>query len=132
MVDAVLPESEVARRFSQMVDQFVGSEFKDAKAKSDIRVLLLAWRDNDSELRPLLQNSFLLKELSPVSQTLSSLAGTGLQALDYIDKGERGSDSWLKEQVAIFQKAEKPAADLFLAVAPAVQKLVEAGTTSAK
>jgi len=132
MVDAVLPESEVARRFSQMVNQFVGSNFQDTKAKSDIRSLLLAWRDNDNELRPLLQNSYLLKELSPVSQTLSSLGGVGLQALDDIDKGERGSDSWHKEQIAIFQEAEKPAADLFLAVAPAVQKLVEASTRSEK
>ena len=132
MVDAVLPESEIARQFSQDVEQFVGSKFQDAKAKSDIRALLLAWRDNGNELRPLLQNSFLLKELAPVSQTLSSLADAGLQALDYIDKGERGSDSWLKEQIAIFQQAEKPAADLFLAVAPAVQKLVEASTTSEK
>jgi hexosaminidase len=132
MVDAVLPESEIARQFSQDVDQFVGSKFQDAKAKSDIRVLLLAWRDNDKELRPLLQNSFLLKELAPVSQTLSSLAGAGLQALDYIDKGERAPDSWHKEQIAIFQQAEKPAADLFLAVAPAVHKLVEASTTSEK
>ena len=132
MVDAVLPESEIARQFSQDVDQFVGSKFQDAKAKSDIRALLVAWRDNENELRPLLQNSFLLKELAPVSQTLSSLAGAGLQALDYIDKGERGSDSWLKEQIAIFQQAEKPAADLFLAVAPAVHKLVEASTTSEK
>jgi len=132
MVDAVLPESEVARRFSQMVNQFVGSNFQDTKAKSDIRSLLLAWRDNDNELRPLLQNSYLLKELSPVSQTLSSLGGVGLQALDDIDKGERGSDSWHKEQIAIFQEVEKPAADLFLAVAPAVQKLVEASTRSEK
>jgi hexosaminidase len=132
MVDAVLPESEVARQFSQDVDQFVSSKFQDAKAKSNIRVLLLAWRDNGNELRPLLQNSFLLKELAPVSQTLSSLAGAGLQALDYIDKGERGPDSWHKEQVAIFQQAEKPVADLFLAVAPAVHKLVEASATSEK
>jgi hexosaminidase len=132
MVDAVLPESEVARQFSQDVDQFVSSKFQDAKAKSNIRVLLLAWRDNGHELRPLLQNSFLLKELAPVSQTLSSLAGAGLQALDYIDKGERGPDSWHKEQIAIFQQAEKPVADLFLAVAPAVHKLVEASTTSEK
>jgi hexosaminidase len=132
MVDAVLPESEVARRFSQMVNQFVGSNFQDAKAKSDIRSLLLAWRDNDNELRPLLQNSYLLKELSPVSQTLSSLGGVGLQALDDIDKGTRGSDSWQKEQIAIFQEAEKPTADLFLAVAPAVQKLVKASTRSEK
>src|SRR5246500_2591124 len=120
IVDAVLPESEVARRFTQMVDQFVRSKFQDAKAKSDIRALLLVWRDNDSELRPLLQRSYLLKELSPVSQTLSSLGSSGLQALNYIDKGEPASDSWQKEQIAMFQQSEGSGTDLFLAVAPAV------------
>ncbi|HKD63400.1 MAG TPA: family 20 glycosylhydrolase [Candidatus Acidoferrales bacterium] len=132
MVDAVLPESEVAWQFSQMVDQFVGSGFQDAQAKSDIRALLVAWRDNDNELRPLLQNSFLLKELAPVSQSLSSLAASGLQALDYIDKGQRAPDSWHKEQIAILQQTQKPAADLILAVTPAVRKLVEASATSGK
>ena len=132
MVDAVLPESEVARRFSQIVNQFVGSNFQDEKAKSDIRALLLAWRDNDNELQPLLQNSYLLKELLPVSERLSLLGGVGLKALDYIDKGERGTDSWYNEQNAMFQRGEKPSADLFLAVTSSVQKLVEASTRSDK
>ena len=132
MVDAVLPESELARRFSQDVDQFIGGNFQDAQAKADIRALFVDWRDNDNELRPLLQTSFLLKELVPVSQTLSSLAVAGLEALDYIEKGQPGSDSWHKEQIAMVRQAEKPAADLILAIAPAVQKLVEAGAASAK
>ena len=129
MVDAVAPESEVARRFSQVVDQFVASNFQDDKAKSEIRVFLVSWRDNDNQLRPVLQNSYLLKELSPISQNLASLGAVGLQALDYIGKGERPSDSWHKEQIAMLQQAEKRAADLILAVAPAVQKLVEASAS---
>jgi hexosaminidase len=132
MVDAVLPESEVARRFSQIVNQFVGSNFQDEKAKSDIRALLLAWRDNDNELQPLLQNSYLLKELLPVSERLSLLGGVGLKALNYIDKGERGTDSWYNEQNAMFQRGEQPSADLFLAVTSPVQKLVEASARSDK
>jgi hexosaminidase len=132
MVDAVLPESEVARRFSQIVSQFVGSNFQDEKAKSDIRALLLAWHDNDNELQPLLQNSYLLKELLPVSERLSLLGGVGLKAFDYIDKGERGTDSWYNEQNAMFQRGEQPSADLFLAVTSPVQKLVEASTRSDK
>ena len=131
MVDAVLPESEVARRFTQMVNQFVGSNFQDAKAKADIRALLLAWRNNDIELRPLLQNSYLLAELLPVSKSLSLLGAAGQEALDYIDKGERGPDSWHNEKITMLQQTEKPTADLFLAIAPAIQKLVEV-TTSEK
>jgi hexosaminidase len=133
MVDAIAPESEVARRFSQMVNRFIASNFQDDKAKSEIRTLLGSWRDSDNQLRSLLQNSYLLKELSPVSQNLTSLGAIGLQALDYIEKGEPAPDSWRKDQIPVIQQAQKPAADLVLVVAPAVQKLVEASAgTGAK
>jgi hypothetical protein len=35
----------------------------------------------------------LLKELIPVSQNLAALWAAGLQALNYIDRGERASES---------------------------------------
>src|SRR3984957_6304949 len=90
MVDAVAPESEAARRFSVAVDRWVASNFQDAQAEAEIRGDLMAWRDNDATLQPLVQNSFLLKEISPVSRNLSALAAAGLQAIDYIEKKERG------------------------------------------
>jgi hexosaminidase len=126
MVDAVAPESEVARRFSADVNQLVASNFRDAAAESRIRAQLVLWRDNDNQLEPLLQNSFLLKELSPVSQSLASLAASGLQALDFIDKSQAVPDSWHRQQLVILQQSEKPTADLILAAAPAVEKLVDA------
>jgi hypothetical protein len=126
MVDAVVPESEVARRFSAAVSQFAASNFQDAKAAAYIRASLTLWRDNDTQLQPLLQNSYLLKEVSTVSQNLSSLGAAGLQALDYIGKGEGAADAWRTQQIAMVQAAEKPTADLILAVVPAVQKLIEA------
>ena len=129
MVDAVAPESEMARRFSGDVDQFAASKFQDAAAESRIRAQLVLWRDNDSQLQPLLQNSFLLKELSPVSLNLATLAAAGLAALDNIDKGQPAPDSWHREQSALILQAEKPTADLILAVAPAVQKLVDASAS---
>ncbi|MFZ1976187.1 MAG: family 20 glycosylhydrolase [Candidatus Acidiferrales bacterium] len=126
MVDAVAPESELARRFSGDVDQFAAGKFQDVAAEARIRAQLVLWRDNSVELQPLLQNSFLLKELSPVSLNLTTLAAAGLAALDFIDKGQPAPDSWHREQSALIQQAEKPTADLILAVAPAVQKLVDA------
>jgi hexosaminidase len=68
----------------------------------------------------------LLKEASPVSRNLSALGAAGLEALEYIDKAEPAGDSWHRAQIAIVQAAEKPTADLSLAIAPAVQKLVDA------
>jgi hexosaminidase len=130
MVDAISPESAAARKFTIAVDQFVASKFQDAAAETFIRGQLTQWRDNDRALQPLLQNSFLLKEVAPVSQNLASLGAAGLQALDYIDAHKAPPEDWKREQVAAIQLAAKPAADLVLAVAPAVQKLVEASFSS--
>jgi len=110
------------------VDQFVASKFQDATTESSIRQTLTKWRDNDSALQSLLQNSFLLKEVAPVSQNLASLATAGLQALDYIDARKTAPGEWKTQQVAMIQQAAKPTVDLVLANAPAVQKLVEASS----
>src|SRR5580693_8534874 len=90
----------------------------------------LQWLDYINGLQPLLQNSFLLKEVAPVSQNLAVLGSAGLQALDYIDGRKATSGEWKVQQVAMIQQAARPTADLVLAVAPAVQKLVE-GTAAA-
>jgi hexosaminidase len=131
MVDAIVPESEDARKFSAAVDQFIASKFQDAAAESHIRRKLTEWRDNDSALQPLLQNSFLLQEVAPVSQNLASLGAAGLQALDYIDAHRTAPPDWKLQQVAMIQQAAKPTGDLVLAVAAAVQKLVEASSPAA-
>jgi len=131
MVDAIAPESEDARKFSAAVDQFIASKFQDAAAESHIRRKLTEWRDNDSALQPLLQNSFLLQEVAPVSQNLALLGAAGLQALDCIDARETAPPEWKLQQVAMMQQAAKPTGDLVLAIAPAVQKLVEASSAAA-
>jgi hexosaminidase len=131
MVDAIAPESEVARQFSTAVDQFVASKFEDAAAESYIRQKLTEWQANDAALQPLLQNSFLLKEIAPVSRNLASLGAAGLQALEYIDARKPAPAEWQLQQRAVVQQAAKPTADLVLAVAPAVQKLVEASPAAA-
>ena len=74
--------------------------------------------------------SFLLKELIPVSQNLGALGIAGLQALNYIDRGERASESWKSDQVAMTARMKTPRADVLLAVGPAVQTLVGASAAS--
>jgi hexosaminidase len=131
MADGIAPESAAARKFSAVVDQFIASKFQDAAAESCIREELTKWRDNDSALQPLLQNSFLLKEVAPVSQNLAALGSAGLKALDNIDARKPMAAEWRQQQIAAIQQAAKPTADLVLAVAPAVQKLVEASSGGA-
>ena len=129
-VDAVAPESEVSRLFATRVALFVTSKFTDAAAEAQIREQLTAWRYNAERLHPLLDGSFLLKELIPVSQNLAALGAVGLQALNYVDSGERASESWKSDQVAMIAQMKTPKADVLLAVASAVQTLIEASAAA--
>ena len=127
VVDAARPESETARHFSELVNALIAGQ-ADANAKQEIAMWLSRWRDNQANLQSLESQSFLLKEIVPLSQDLSAVAVTGLQALDYVNRGERAPDSWTAEQFALLQEAEKPKAQLLLMVAPAVRELVEASS----
>ncbi len=126
MIDAVYPESDVARRFSDLVQTFVQSGYKDQAAEAQIRAWLTTWRDNDARLHPLLDQTFLLQEDESLSQDLSALGTAGLQALDYLDKAQPAPEAWKTQQLALIDQAKKPMAGLLLMVAAPVQQLVEA------
>jgi hexosaminidase len=132
LVDSVNPESDAAREFSQMVDAFIASEFKDSQSANAVRRSLEHWRDNDAQLQPSLQRSALIKELSRISQNLSALSVTGLQALDHIEKGSALPDSWISTQTALLGEAKKPQADLLLMVEPSIEKLMVAASKEAQ
>ena len=131
MIDAVYPESDTAREFSNSVQQFLQSGYKDRVAEAQIRRKLILWRDNDAKLNPLLQRSSLLQEDIPVSQNLAMIGAAGLQALDYLDKGLAEPELWKTQQMAVIEQAKKPAVGLLLVVVAPVQQLVQAGSGQA-
>ena len=62
----------------------------------------------------------------------TSISSAGLQAIDYIDRGEGPADNWKTEQLPIIQRVEKlTSAQLLLMVASPVPKLVEASSGGA-
>jgi hexosaminidase len=127
VIDTVRPETATARRFAGLVDAMVARR-ADADGKEEVRALLARWRDNQTNLQPLESQSFLLKEIVPLSQDLSVIATTGLQALDYLNRAERAPEAWAAQQFALLEQAQKPKAQLLLMVVPTVQKLVEASS----
>ena len=126
MIDAVYPESDVAREFSDLVHQFIHSGYQDRAAEAKIRSWLTLWRDNDARLRPILQQSSLLTADIPISQNLAMIGAAGLQALDYLDKGQAEPELWKAQQVAVIEVAKKPVAGLLLQVTAPVEQLVQA------
>jgi len=129
MIDAVYPESDVARHFNDVVQTFIKSGYKDQVAEAQLRMRLTTWRDNDARLHPLLTQTFLLQEYVSLSQSLSALGGAGLQALDYLDKAQPAPDAWKTQQLGMIAQANTRQADLLLMVAAPVQQLVEASVS---
>jgi hexosaminidase len=130
LIDAVYPESDVAREFKALVQQFAESGYKDQTAEAQIRSWLTLWRDNDAKLHPLLEQSSLLQEDVPISQNLAMVAAAGLQALDYLNKGQTEPDLWKTQQVTVIDQAKKPAAGLLLQVTGPVEQLVQAASSA--
>jgi hexosaminidase len=124
LVDAARPESSTARHFAELVNALLAGK-SDPGTKAQIRRWLVLWKDNDAKLQPLESQSFLLKELGPLSQSLSTLAASGLEAMDYIDRGENPSDTWKTQQLALVKQAQGQKAQLLIMVAPSIQKLID-------
>lgn len=126
LVDATRPESDVARRFQEAVQAYMQSGYKDRAAEEQIRARLTAWRENDRKLRPSLQQSFLLSDITPLSEELSALGDAGLYALDYLGRSQSSPQAWRTQQLQWIEQAKTPKADLLLMVVAPVQQLVEA------
>ena len=125
LVDAARPESMTARHFAGLVDALISGQTKPG-VEPQVRTLLVRWRDNDAGIQSAAMQSFLVSEVVPLSQDLSALGAAGLEALDYLDRGEPAPESWKAAQLTRIAEAEKPKAQLLMMIAPSVRKLVEA------
>jgi len=130
LVDAVYPESEVSRRFSLAVDQFISSGCKEPAMAAQIRAQLTDWATVDERLQVLAQRSHLAKEAAPASAALSQSAKIALDALDVTAKGTSLSDGQRKAQISSLNALEQQAhkAQLTLPELPAFQKLIDAAS----
>jgi hexosaminidase len=130
VVDAVSPESDAARQFSELVDKYLAGTCRDAALYSRLRARLSRWRENDKVFSQLAQNSFLAKEVAATSRDLSSIGAIGLTALDAIAAGKPLSADQQSELNAVLFDAAKPKTQLLLMPVAAVQKLVAAASQS--
>jgi len=120
MVDAVSPESDVAREFNALASRAK----RDKSARAQLIRNLQKWRDNHAQLRPMLDQSFLLRELIPVSEHLTAIANAGLRALQAMESGRPLAASARARQLAALDEAAKPQAELLIMIAPGVRTLI--------
>ena len=128
VVDAVDPESEVSRKFSMNVDEFLVAACKDGKVAAELRAQLIIWAENDGRLQGLVQRSSLVKEGAPASAALSQSAELALAALERIRQGLPLLDAMKKQQIEALNGFESQAhkSQLTIPARGAFQKLIEA------
>ena len=131
VVDAVQPESEVSRRFSVGVDQFLASSCKDALKAAELRAQLTLWAGNDARLQSLAERSFLVQEARPASSALSQAAELALNALDRLTQGLPLTEDLKKQQIEALRALELQAhkSQLSLPARAACQRLIEAAAS---
>jgi len=130
LVDAAFPESLTAREFRNEVAAFLRSPCPEAAG--GIRARLSLWRDNHARLHAIFRDSPALWEAVPLSERLSLAAAAGLEALDFLLKGERADEAWTAAVMKLFEDAKKPAGHALLAVAADIETLAREASTKGK
>jgi hexosaminidase len=126
MVDAVMPESDTARQFGDLVNKALSNQNGSMEAWAQIRKILSSWQEIAGELKPTVEQSFLLKEIGPVSEMVSDLCAKGIQAHDYVKAQQKPPDGWKESAALLIEQAEKPQAEMLVAIVPSIKKLIEA------
>lgn len=125
LVDAIRPESEVARKLSILVDSRLASPLDAEAASRKIRELLTRWSANNAILQTVIDQSNLLNEIRPLAETAAELCRHGLDALNYLDTRRKPPRWWREKSVALLDRADKPIAEIYIAILPAIRKLIE-------
>jgi hexosaminidase len=129
LVDAAKPESLQARKFENLVDEMLLSASRYNKNRFVIEALLKEWRDNHVLLLPILESSFLLKEIIPLSQDVKDLAEAGLRALKHLEYRQSPPKEWLVRVEQLLERPKKPEHELKNKIVPGVRKLIEAAAS---
>jgi len=113
LVDAARPESDVARRFAELVAAHLAG---DRAARDSVTWWLRRWRDNDAALRTLIDASPALAEIRPVVDDLRAVTDIGLSAVASASPAMSASS-------AALERAAQPKAEVLLMIVPAVRAL---------
>ncbi|MBZ5624135.1 MAG: family 20 glycosylhydrolase, partial [Acidobacteriia bacterium] len=84
LVDACLPESELARSMELAARRLVANPAGDRGDEAMLRRQFETWAANDALFQPLAENNKLLAGAAPLSKDLSALGEAGIKMLDYL------------------------------------------------
>ena len=126
VVDATVPDSDTARRFSFMVKEFLNDAPRYQLYRAELSEMLSDWQTAGASLDPVIDRSPALKEIKPLAQNLTQLGSTGLEALSYLKLGMPPPRDWRETSLAKVEEASKSYGALEFVVISGVKQLVNA------
>ncbi|MBV9743059.1 MAG: family 20 glycosylhydrolase [Acidobacteriia bacterium] len=123
-VDAISPESELVRDLIRAAANVLSRDQGERSFNPDLRLSLTQWASVEPRLRPLARNNPLLTELLPLAANLSTAAGIGLRALDFLERRQTPPAGWIEQQIQELDRLEKPVAEVRLAAIRLVRFLL--------
>jgi hexosaminidase len=126
VVDATLPDSETARKFSWMVKEFLDDAPRYQLYRPELSEMLSDWQRSGASLEPIIDRSPSLKEIKPLAENLTQLGETGLEAISYLKFGTPPPRQWRETSLAKVDEAAKPYGALEFVVIAGVKQLVNA------
>jgi hypothetical protein len=126
LVDAVPPDSEVARKFTLMIDGLLSDAPRFQLYRQEISNALADWHASSLALNPMIDRSPALEEARPLVPNLADLAIAGEEALAYLESGTTPTTEWRNVNLARITEAAKPKAALEFVVISSLTKLVNA------
>lgn len=125
-VDIALAEAAQANRFNQWVEAVMQHDAEAMAQTEAMRAQLKIWQENHNQIKALAAHAPALKEILPLSASLSATAHVGLEALAGL-KAHAGplDEAWRQSARETLQMAREPHGQLELQIVEAVSQLVE-------
>jgi len=120
VVDIAVPDADDARNFGFAVDDFLAGK---VELEKEITTWLQCWKDNKAKLLLLIDKNPVLKEIEPLSNSLSDIAELGMDAMKQIKAHNKASQDRISIALQKIKKAQEPAGQAELANLSAIEKL---------
>ncbi|HZW38799.1 MAG TPA: family 20 glycosylhydrolase [Ignavibacteriaceae bacterium] len=122
VVDAALPDVKIKRTLDKLIEKYIAD--KDEQSYNQLKDLFTTWQNNHSKFVELIKVSPILKEMEPLSNNLAIISKRGLEAIEYIKKGDNPLDNWFGDVQKDLDAAKKPYGQTEIMIIPQIEKLV--------
>jgi hexosaminidase len=122
LVDAARPESDAAREFNRLVDEYLTGKISNARMNT-LNETLSLWKGNHARMESLLSGNFLMGDIDSLSRDLSDVAVIAAKLVEVLDSRTVLTDGQRTLYTKVLERAEKQRAALLLMIVPSVKKM---------